>query len=571
MKILVKNFRRAERAEFDNPGIILIAGNNGAGKSSTLTAIGMTAMGDATPLDRAKGEAASLVHQGREQAEVVIEYGESVMRAVWPAAKVFKEGEPPILSGFAAGVESICDMSQAEVAQTLGRIIKAAPTFEDLKKELADNRMGENVAKGVWEKVEQAGWDEAAAQSQRTGVKLKGLWESTTGEKKYGSEKASTWKPAGWDEDRHGTLSLADAAKAMENAATALQSGLANAAVDADRLAQLKAKAEELPSIGNDIEQTEKEAAELGAQMEKAEADRRALPAAQGDSHELPCPCCGVMLMVRATATGHALEESKLHQMTDEQRKEMRLKVADLDGAIANLRPRIRATDTKLGGLRERLKSAEQAASEFEASSKKKGTADVETLTTAEQEARRDHSLVKVYTDARAVADKIAANVRLTAILGPGGLRSTVLKRQLEVFNRDHIAPLVAKTKWPAITIEQDLSCTFGNTRWRDLGESHRWIVRAVIQAALAGIEKAPFILIDRADVCDARNRSALFSMLIGAKINAVVGMTANAPNNPKQVPDLAAGPKPVGATYWIANGVSKPLKDAIAAMETKA
>ncbi len=569
MKILVKNFKRVERSEMESNGIILLAGQNGAGKSSTLTAIGMAALGDATPLDRNKSEAASLVLHGQEEAEAVIDYGESVIRAVWPKAKVFKEGTPPSLSAFAIGLDSICEMSPAEISQTFGPLIKATPTKADLKSELDDLRIDGAVVEKVWDKIEADGFEAAHEQSKNAGIKLKGLWETTTGDGKYGTEKAETWRPKGWDEERHSSLTLDQANDALAAAEAALRDGITNAALDADRLATLKEAAEKLPGILTDLEAAQKDAADLQKQFDTAEAERRALPASQGDSPEIPCPSCGTMLMLRNIPGGVKIEESKLHEMNDEARKEMRLKVADLDGKIANLRPRLKAADTKVGTLQERQNTAEKAVKDYEAAAKKKGTANVDTLKAAESAARADADIVRVNGEARSIATRIAVNVKLTALLGPGGLRAKVLRRQLEVFNREHVAPLVAFTKWPPIILGQDLVCTFGGIRWRDLGESHRWIVRAVMQAAISRVEGAPFILIDRADVCDARNRSGLFSMLMEAKIKAVVGMTANAPDNSKQVPDLAASK--VGATYWIAEGRTAPLKQAIEAMEKKA
>ncbi len=74
------------------------------------------------------------------------------------------------------------------------------------------------------------------------------------------------------------------------------------------------------------------------------------------------------------------------------------------------------------------------------------------------------------------------------------------------------------------------------------------------MQIALARLTGDPFVVIDRADVLDAKTREQLFALLKKASkagIGSIVGMTQNQP-----ISTLAQQALGISHSYWIENGV---------------
>ena len=70
-------------------------------------------------------------------------------------------------------------------------------------------------------------------------------------------------------------------------------------------------------------------------------------------------------------------------------------------------------------------------------------------------------------------------------------------------------------------------------------------------------MDGADAMIIDRADILDRQGRNGMMKMLIGLGIPCLVCMTILDPKKDPP-PDLAARGK--GITYWVEDGVAKPL-----------
>jgi hypothetical protein len=87
------------------------------------------------------------------------------------------------------------------------------------------------------------------------------------------------------------------------------------------------------------------------------------------------------------------------------------------------------------------------------------------------------------------------------------------------------------------------------------LATSEQYRVRAVLQVAMAHLDKSAMVVLDAADVLDGTSRSGLFAMLEESQLPAIVCMTLT---KREQMPDLeTAG---FGMSYWLDSGVAQTL-----------
>ena len=99
-------------------------------------------------------------------------------------------------------------------------------------------------------------------------------------------------------------------------------------------------------------------------------------------------------------------------------------------------------------------------------------------------------------------------------------------------FGRESISELMA-TIDSGVPFNEAMQRVYGfDTR----GMDERWRARVVMQLALARIENAPLVVIDRADILDQEGRNGLFALPHKLKIPALVAMTMK---KPQRFPDL--------------------------------
>ena len=96
---------------------------------------------------------------------------------------------------------------------------------------------------------------------------------------------------------------------------------------------------------------------------------------------------------------------------------------------------------------------------------------------------------------------------------------------------------------------------TYGGRPYGLLSESEGFRSRAVLAIACAKMDGSPVVILDGAEVLDRDGRNGLIGAIKASGKMALLGMMFMASAD---VPDLAkAG---LGESYWIENGVAKPL-----------
>ena len=136
----VRNFLGIKKADVPLDKIVLVAGVNGAGKSSLIEALSAIAL--ETPLARGmrtKAAAAKLLHIGADAGSISLDWAGGGRRIVYPQAEIEAAGKPvEIGSSLGIGSAKLMDLkADARMSQMTVRF-GLEPNIDDLRKWFED-------------------------------------------------------------------------------------------------------------------------------------------------------------------------------------------------------------------------------------------------------------------------------------------------------------------------------------------------------------------------------------------------------------------------------------------------
>lgn len=556
MKISVENYRGIKSAALPVEGIVLVTAPNAAGKSALAQAAGAVLSGQPMPLPGVpKMLAGILVRGGEAKGFAQLTCDDSTARVDWPKAAYKTKGEPPQISAIAAGIELLTPQHgvpddsarQKRRAELLIEILDAHPKVENLRAWLAREGINEETARAVWDTIEKQGWPAAHTQAKETGARLKGQWEAVTGEN-YGSKKADNFTPNDWEPELAGSSEEALQA-AVTDARDTLDSMIAVAAVDDAERERLQELADALPARDQaleDVKATFDQANKAKADAEDALSKLRNPDAVR--LHE--CPHCKGSLSVIGgnvvAGTPVAPEESEAWNAAN--------------GTLSHARQSVQDTTNQLQAATRLCIEASAAAEQLEKLSN--GNASNDQVNAARQSLQLAQCRLAAFTKktrADRLQSSILQNISIASALDTSGVRQEVVSEKINTFLIESVNHLADLAGWSSVEIAADMSLSYGGRSWAVLSESERYRVRSLFQVAVAVRESAAAVVLDAADILDKAGRNGLMSLLLSTGIPSIVCMTFPASSN---VPDLrAAG---IGESYWICDGVLKPLREAM-------
>jgi hypothetical protein len=560
--LTVRNYRRIRRADIALAPISLCAGLNEAGKTSLVQAAQACLAKNAMPGAKLvlKKDAAALVHDGEKEASARITAGDDgrATEITWPKCVPTQKGEGggPYASDHAVGLLNVLDLPAKERLPHIAGLVDVAVTVTDLAKAMADAGYGDEAVDKVWASIQAEGWDGYAKKAVEATTKLKGQWEGATGEA-YGPKKAAEWLPKWF---RAG-LTEEDVKDELAEAQAELDAALRGAGRSEADIERLKAESHLADGIDLANLESARKAAEYTS--EKATAALAALPADRQAGPVTGCPHCGadVEIMVErvdAAQTRFTLRapEAEMPKAADDLRKaraaavatEVKAKAAASDAREAEAKGRASVERAKAAAIElAKVATSDDSKAKVERAKERMSRADIE---------------AKAFS-AKITADRLHAtidkNAKLVEILKPDGLRRQKLASGLDALNAK-LADLAKVAGWKPLTFNADLDASYGPHPLALVSESAGFRARVLIQVAIAMADGSEALVIDRADLLDAKGRNGLFRLLKHAGRPALVAMTFSAA---KLVPDLAkAG---MGAAYWLEGGEARPLDDVLA------
>lgn len=530
----IRNVRSITSADLDLDGLTLVAGQNGAGKSTIQTCLCALLAGERGFYGKGVDTAAAMVRHGEKEARAIISVGSGRRMAKWSRSGAVREehaeegitGSGPTASLIALGRETFAAMKLAERAALLARVCKTEPTQNDLRAAISEAEIDANAGK-IWDKIEIDGWDIAAKAQATFAAGCKSRWQEVTGNPRWGSKIGETW-----GDDIEGDEAQLQA-RADELAAQIAEATKAVPMSDEER-AEAEAEADAAK-----LEENEARLADLNAKNrvmiarhEEIEDEKAKLPKM---SRGLECPRCGELL---------AMAGEELVKLDADQERAAAARLKELNAEASKL-----LEDGKpiIAGIREAedlIKAARNARDRLARANGEpvdKGVLDQMKTERADVESL----LKKIRSKPRAAElhKQITTALKLAEILGPEGLRKRRLEGTLDAIN-SRIGYSADAMGLQSVRIDMDMNVSRGSDRYEALSESEKWRVDLAIQIELAKLDKSCVVCVDRLDViqADGPSRGPVLKLLstLSIDIPVVVLMTAGEKAGALKTPDLA-------------------------------
>ncbi|HCG0890519.1 TPA: AAA family ATPase [Pseudomonas aeruginosa] len=542
-KLEITNFQGLRHAALDvSAPVLLVAGHNGAGKSSLLDGVAMAFNGQPRRVSLKK-EIDKLITEGAKKGEARVEWldesGEvQACGVALPSGKGSPLADSPFLP-FVLDASRFAALDAKDRRRVLFDLTGASASPAEVGKRL--EAKGLDLA--LFEKVKpllRSGFPAAVEQAKAYASEARGAWKMITGEN-YGSEKAVDWAPellaTVVTEDQVAeagkTLQLLedDLAEAQQALGASKQ---ARQAADgrAQRIAKLRELVDLEPRRRNKLTTDEQNQDEWSEKVMAAE-----LASSGSVQHQpLTCPHCqGAVDLQAGTLVVHQPPEQIADAEAARRLPEYREYLASAQRAVANSQrdldeclaaaEQIKALEAESveAPSAEAIANGEQAINELRQArdaSRAKLVALQEALEAATQ---REASIA----EARAAHQDVVAWTGMADALSPTGIPAEILADAIGPVN-EMLQRLSGTAGWSPVQISADIDVTFGGRLYGLLSESERWRCDATIALAIATISGLRLALLDRFDVLDipARTQQAmkLFqSLAVGGEIDTLI------------------------------------------------
>ena len=502
--------------------VLLVSGNNGAGKSSLLDAIAMAFTGEPRRVSLKK-EIGQLVTEGQTKGEAHVlwldQQGEE--QASWvmlPKGKTAPLLDEPYLP-YVLDASRFTSIDSKERRRVLFDLAGASASPNEVAKRL----LARGADAGLVEKIKpmmRAGFPAAADQAKEYASEERGAWKGITGEV-YGSEKADGWEPPAVPADV--SQEQVDAASA---AAQALQADLdeANqqlgahkaAAQDAERRQRVLAELRETAGLLQ--RRREKLAADQERMVEWAQKLVNAEQAASAAT-AMACPCCSERLIVEGGA---------LVKFAGAADPELARRVDEYRGYLQSAE---RAASNSQRDVIEAENAADRIA-ELEAEAASIPSAEAianaeQTIASIRQERDRANAAHQALAEALALsagrdelAKKAAAHhaqvkawVQIAEALAPDGIPGEILAEALTPINT-MLSSMADGAKWQQVKVTDDGEVVYGSRMYGLLSESEQWRCDALLAVAIARLSGLRMVTLDRFDVLQPSARPQILTLL---------------------------------------------------------
>lgn len=554
LTIKIRGYRGISSADFTVSRIALITGQNGAGKTSILQAVGSALCGRPLPVDGVRrADANDLVNAGSDSGFVKVADDDGHVAVSWPACEPRSEGKaPPTSTAIACGLDDVLALPDRDRIDLLAKILRSQPTADDVAQALAAQDIGAPIAKLVWDLIETDGWDAAFSRAKKKGQEMKGAWQQITRET-YGSVKAAQWCPADYSASDLEDSEEADLQKAVASAQASVEAAIAASAVDSAALDNLRSQAAEEPVLVERRGPAADALAKAETALADAQAKRAALPPADGDN-SMPCPHCEKPIVLRSVSPGVSKLQKAPDKVTDAELKKRRAAIAAADGEHARLRDARNDAARVLAEIDAALAAAQAAKAKLAAAPARTSGGDAPDVSAARVALAAAQARLDAWTalmDARHTHDQIVQNAVIQDVLKPEGLRKAKAVNAIEAFNSTIMQPLCESADWAPVCLTPEFTAIYGGRAYHLLSASEKYRVRVTLQVALARIENVDLVVIDAADILDSHGREGLMGML--DYDDGPLSLVAMTIPMRERAPDLSkAG---LGETWWVENG----------------
>ncbi len=545
--IRIENFLGARAVDLDLAApVALLAGSNGAGKSSVRDGIALALTADLGRVGLKK-DAPQLITDDADAASVVLntsagEVAVSISRG-GRIADSLKGVELPAALPYVLDGQRFARMSTEERRAFLFGLMGLSAGSDEVRKRLAAHGCDVKRVETVLPLL-RAGFDAAAKEAGAKAREAKSAWREITGET-YGEKKADGWTPppapAITDEALQAQAAALEAAEAALADANqdlgALQSRQQQHQEAQQRAAGLREKAARRSRI---IEKLERDRADLAEWEPKLSRVQSAAAPRVGLVHDLARELNAVVNEVVASGESLNLDGAwsalgdyeKQHgriAQTTQHDAEMAPKLEQYKKAVALYRSAVvnderdlAEADAAAAALAQLEQSGPAAAAgDVEAATKRAADAKAAkvaaaaALTQLQEAHRAARQAQEKAARAAAAHQAVGAWTAMADALSPGGIPGEILSDALGPLNERLMASALA-TEWMRVGVGPDMEITVGSAArpYALLSESEKWRTDAMLAEAIAHISGLRLLVLDRFDVLDLQGRSDLFGWL---------------------------------------------------------
>lgn len=542
-KLEITNFQGLRHAALDvSAPVLLVAGHNGAGKSSLLDAISMAFSGQPRRVSLKK-EMDKLVSEGAKKGEAHVTFldnggDEQTAWVMLPTGKNAPLTDSPFLP-YVLDASLFASLDAKERRRVLFDLSGASASPAEVGKRLE--------AKGLdlklFEKVKpllRSGFPAAVEQAKSYASEARGAWKAITGEN-YGSDKANEWEPeappviVSEEELESARAELRATAQDLDEAQQTLGSSKrahADAQARASRIAALRETAALADRRRNKLATDEANQDEWSEKVMAAEAAASGEPAHQ----PLTCPHCqGAVDLQAGQLVPHQPPAMVADPEAAKRLEEYRGYLASAQRAVANSQRDLKESEdaaaqaaaleaeTAQAPSAEAIANGEQAINELR-QARDRQQAKVQSLQEAFNAAAQRQDVIK---QAAGFHTDVCAWSALADALSPTGIPAEILADAIGPVN-ELLQRLSGTAGWSPVQISADIDVTFGGRLYGLLSESERWRCDATLALTIATISGLRLALLDRFDVLDipARTQQAmkLFqSLAVGGEIDTLL------------------------------------------------
>lgn len=573
MQIFVRNYIRCEEAtlDLDAAYIHLIAGRNGAGKTSALDAIECILTGSLFPTDRGvskKVDVPWLITRGAKKATV--RWLEETQEPGWDAnVKLTKSdpsiestGRPPVFDSILLGRQSLFRLPPKDRMRYLSDLLDINPTIDDLAAWLKGRgmKLSDRLKEALVEQIAE-GWDAAHEQRLNLARIRKGEWKQITGET-WGREKADGWEPGKEGIPKSLKESNVEALnEAIAEAQRVHDEALQQVGMDRQRRETLAAEAAKADDLATQARAANREAQAQQAKIDGINQKLADLPPIEGGaSHS--CPHCGEPIEV----TWHGHEARVLSPSVEPLSEEERRKRIHDRHTLTEERDGLMATMRELEQSRQRLQfEADKAAQARDAVNADKGkSAEGEVMQQPRarlEEARMRKALFIQWRDAAEKHRLIMGQLLVAEGLSPDGVRAERIREKLAPVNAALAEMAEILRLDPAPVIEPDGSFTWlGDAMpYGMLSHSHRLRMDVMVGMALQECrdgENPRIILMDELEAVSRDDRKVILKAMITRRFRGILAQVADEPAKIPSTEKMNGR----GVAYWMENGVMEQI-----------
>jgi hypothetical protein len=515
MLITIKNIAAVRELSLDlGPGPNILAGSNEAGKTTACEVISALLVRDAK-LDRTKAEIEQLIRQGSRSGSAVLGDQEGKVSCRWPDPELEVEGDPPAASPVVSGRVHPVRLPPKERTAIFVESLKALPTKTEWLAGAANAGLTDEVAMKLWDKVADLGWDGAAEAFAKKAREGKGAWKQVTNAAGYPARGAETWQVAGYDDDLlQVTVESCNVTVAeLQGRRDQIVQGVGK--VEAER-ARLQRLADQVGQLRDAVENAEAALEQANGNLAQAQ---KAFKGMKRGQLEVRCPHCNLPIQMQQDPPFLTKPDPKAQGSTTDPKV-----YDDAQRAVARAENVVNTAERSFSDAARRSSEAEAAAADL-AKLPPPQAVDTSAIDAELERAKTYREAVRVTHEAMRIHREIVGYAKAAELAGPMGLRKAKLSTLIEAMNGS-LADLCEAAGWKKLEIDLDLNVSLGGFAWANLSQGARWRVDAALAMYFAERDGSHVMVLDGADVLDARGRNGLLKLAGEFEIPVLIGMT---------------------------------------------